>query len=59
MVRTGVERYLQAEGSALIEAARALGIEAARTLLDQGARELIREAAGKPDASRDPRSKPH
>jgi hydroxymethylbilane synthase len=59
MVRTGVERYLQAEGSALIEAARALGIEAARTLLDQGARDLIREATAKTDPSRDPRSKPH
>lgn len=59
MIRTGVERYLQAEGTALIEAARALGIEAANSLLAQGASDLIREAAQRTETRRDPRSKPH
>jgi hydroxymethylbilane synthase len=59
MVRTGIERYLQAQGAAQIEAARALGVEAAHALLAQGAADLIREAAERSEARRDPRSKPH
>jgi hydroxymethylbilane synthase len=59
MVRTGTERYLQAEGAALLEAARALGEEAAQSLLAQGARELIAEAAQRVEARRDPRARPH
>src|SRR5262249_21916937 len=59
IVRTGVERYLEAQGEALNEAARALGVEAANAVLAQGARELIADATKAADAGRDPRARPH